>query len=261
MTLFEFDSQFRERATICRIFEMLPLFAPLADGHVFKWFALNIPMDLGTGGRFTSDMDIVACLRPKPALRGPEFYRTWEVKVALLCKDGSARSLKSGKTRGLINQMRAYREFGSPDVSLLDVYICEPGFMNRNVFPPEPARTTIVARMDELKKNGFGYQLLPFEHGKDGNTDTGLMAYPRLTQYGLPSTHFKLLPVTWTQPREGFSRLMAQLNTCYENELDQIAVGKGFVAVVFCRQCSQLGLTRMKEANLCPHCRADLLVQ
>jgi hypothetical protein len=32
-------------------------------GHVFRWFALNIPMDLGTAGSFTSDMDIIACLR------------------------------------------------------------------------------------------------------------------------------------------------------------------------------------------------------
>lgn len=108
MTLFESPSQFREKAAICRIFELLPLQAPLAEGHIFRWFALNIPMDLGTGGSFTSDMDILACLRPLPkSVRDrPSYpthsdgsiYRAWEVKVSLLYNDGTARSLKSGKT-------------------------------------------------------------------------------------------------------------------------------------------------------------------
>jgi hypothetical protein len=64
MTLFESPSQFREKAAICRIFELLPLQGPLAEGLIFRWFALNIPMHLGTGGGFTSDIDIIACLRP-----------------------------------------------------------------------------------------------------------------------------------------------------------------------------------------------------
>ena len=132
MTLFESPSQFREKATICRMFELLPLYAPLAEGHVFRWFALNMPMDLETGGRFTSDMDIVACLLPYPASaplqpyprpRGGLIYKTWEVKVSLLYKDGTARSLKSGKTRSTMKQLRAYRNFGSPDVSLLETCI------------------------------------------------------------------------------------------------------------------------------------------
>src|SRR6266436_8782064 len=112
MTLFESPSQFREKAAICRIFEMLPLQAPLAEGHIFRWFALNIPMDLGTSGSFTSDMDVIACLRPLPkSVRerssytphsDGNIYKTWEVKVSLLCGDGTARSLKSGKTSSTI---------------------------------------------------------------------------------------------------------------------------------------------------------------
>jgi hypothetical protein len=116
MTLFETPSQFREKAAICRIFELLPLQSPLAEGHVFRWFALNIPMDLGTGGSFTSDMDIIACLCPLPKyVSGPSYpphsdgyiYKTWEVKVSLLAKDGTPRSLKSGKTASTIRQLKA----------------------------------------------------------------------------------------------------------------------------------------------------------
>src|SRR5689334_17047420 len=125
MTLFGSTPQYREKATIWRIFSLLPLYSNLAEGRVFRLFAINIPMDLGTGGgEFTSDVDILARLHEYP--RSQEWmFPTWEVKVSLLCKDGSARSLKSGKTARTLTQLRAYRKFGSPAVSLLDVFVCE----------------------------------------------------------------------------------------------------------------------------------------
>jgi hypothetical protein len=271
MTLFESPSQFREKAAICRIFQLLPLQAPLAEGHVFRWFALNIPMDLGTGGSFTSDMDVIACLRPLPkSVRGRSsypphsdgyIYRTWEVKVSLLCRDGTARSLKSGKTARTIKQLRAYRRFGSANVSLLDVYVCEAGFMARNSFPPYPARQTILAKIADLKNEGFGYQVLPFEHEKNGDVDIGLKAFSIPTWYGSPSSSFKLLPVRQTPPLDGFARLMERLNECYEREVKRITQGQGFVCVVFCRSCHQLSLKPMKDAHLCGLCGKDLRFQ
>jgi NADPH-dependent 2,4-dienoyl-CoA reductase/sulfur reductase-like enzyme len=79
----------------------------------------------GTGGKFTSDVDVLA--RLYEFLRSREWiYKTWEVKVSLLYKDGTARSLKGGETKRTLQQLQAYRHFGSPDVSLLDVYIAKP---------------------------------------------------------------------------------------------------------------------------------------
>src|SRR5256885_11005672 len=135
MTLFESQSQYREKATIWRVFSLLPLYAALAGGRVWRWFAINIPMDLGTGGAFTSDIDILARLHNFP-LSKEWVYRTWEVKVSLLCKDGTARSLKSGKVGRTMTQLRSYRKFGSPDVSLLDIYLCEAGVMGPHRVPP-----------------------------------------------------------------------------------------------------------------------------
>lgn len=271
MTLFESPSQFREKATICRIFELLLLQAPLAEGHVFPWFALNIPMDLGTGGYFTSDMDIIACLRPPPrSVRGwPTYpvhsdgfiYKTWEVKVSLLCKDGTARSLKSGKTVSTIKQLRAYRKFGSPNVSLLDVYVCEAGFMRKNRFPPEPVRQSILAKIPFLKRDGFGYQILPFEHDKEGDEDVGLRTYHIPTWYDSSSSNLRLLPAAQNPPVEGFARLMGRLNACYAKGLQSKTRGKGFACVTFCRSCRELSLTSMKAADICIDCGADLLVQ
>lgn len=71
MVLFESESQYREKAAIWRLFSLLPLYGPLADGHIWEWFAVNVPMDLGTGGDFTSDIDILAvCVTIRPPMAG-----------------------------------------------------------------------------------------------------------------------------------------------------------------------------------------------
>lgn len=95
-------------------------------------------MDVGTGAgnEFTSDIDIIARLYDFPNSKN-WFYKTWEVKVSLLQKDGSARSLKIGKTKRTLNQLKAYKKFGSAITILLDIYILEDGFLENNSFPTE----------------------------------------------------------------------------------------------------------------------------
>lgn len=132
-------------------------------------------VDHGADEKFTSDIDILARLYDFP--RSKEWInKSWEVKVSLLCKNGTARSLKSGKIKRTINQLKAYREFGSPDVSLLDIYLCEAGFLVGNPFPPPSLKSSISRKIHELSRNRFVYQLLTFEHGKVGNDDVGLFA-------------------------------------------------------------------------------------
>jgi hypothetical protein len=270
MTLFEAPSQFREKAAICRIFE-LPTFAgSLAEGLVYRWFALNIPMDLGTGGSFNSDIDIIACLLlpPKSVPQRSSYrphsdgfvYKTWEVKVSLLCKDGTARSLKLGKTARTIAQLQAYKGFGAADASLLDVYICEAGFMDSNSFPPNPVKEAVNKRMPALKSEGFGYEMLPFEHAKYGDIDFGLKAFSIPTWYGSPSRKIRLLAAPRTAPNDGFARLIGCLNDCYRREIERFGNNRR-VCVVYCRACRQMSLVRMKQAWLCGVCNKDLRLQ
>lgn len=267
MTLFEFPGQYREKMAIWRIFSELPLYGPLAEGHRFRWFAFHIPMDLLTGGKFNSDMDAIVCLRPYP-VRGVQhnwdelFYKTWELKVSLLNKDGTTSSLKAGKTKKSLHQLHAYRNFGSPDVSLLEAYICETGFFHNNKFPPKDAKEAIRERFAELKKNGFGYLLLPFEHEKDGDIDVGLLA---------PETSLKLLSPVITQPKDPFSILVRHLNKFYDSQKKQRRhINPSREKIIFCRECRRLGLICMKERyrhdlfynpTNCPHCGTDLIAQ
>lgn len=253
MTLFDSESQYRERATIWRVFSLLPLYANLAGGRVMRWFAINIPMDLGTGGEFTSDIDVLACLDPYPA-SGGQIFRAWEVKVSLLCKDGTARSLKTGKLPRTITQLRAYRNFGAPAVSLLDVYICEAGFLRQNAFPPPSLHDSIQAKVVNLHQHRFGYQILPFEHGKDGDDDVGLF----LMQTGpsMLQTMVDLLPPLNSRPSGPFRQLAARIDDFFGN-----TGGQAMKQVTFCRECRRLQRVKMKVEYECPDCGADLVAQ
>jgi hypothetical protein len=258
MILFETESQYREKATIWRAFSLLPLYAPLAGGRIWRWFATNIPMDLMTGGGpFTSDIDIIARLYDYP--RSKEWlYKTWEVKVGILGKDGTGRSLKIGKIHRTKTQLNAYREFGSPDVSLLDMYICEAGFMRGNTFPPPVLHESISSKVDALRREGFGYQLLPFEHDKDGNGDDVGLTILTSEQNPLQTT-FNLVPAVADGPREPFLRLADRINTFFEQTGDRPR--KHFNQIVFCRECRQLQLICMKDEQACPACECDLVIQ
>ena len=214
-------------------------------------------MDLGTGGQFTSDIDILARLYDFPCSE-EWIYRTWEVKVSLLCKDGTARSLKSGKIGRATNQLRVYRDFGSPDVSLLDIYLCESGFMSHNVFPPASIEDTIFAKIAELSKDGFGYQLLPFEHGKDGEVDVGLLAIHPNEMDPLQTT-FNVLPARQLGPRDSFARLVRRIDQFFEGSGDPSH--NVMKQIVFCRDCRTLQLIKMKDEHRCPSCSDDLIRQ
>ncbi len=255
MTLFESASQYREKAAIWRIFSLLPLFGPLAGGRVWRWFAVNIPMDMGSGGLFTSDIDIIARLHDLPQSKA-WLYRTWEVKVSLLCKDGSARSLKVGKFKRTLTQLNAYRDFGSPAVSLLEVYVCESGFMKQHAFPPPMLHRSLMAKIADLRAKQFGYQLLPFEHEQRGDDDVGLFAIPK--RWNPLETTFNLLPPQISSPAQPFSRLADRLNEFFEQNKNPQKHRK---QIVFCKACRQMQLIRMKDEHGCPNCNDDLICQ
>jgi len=273
MTLFDSDSQYREKAAIFRVFSLLPLFSSLLSGCVCRWFAVNIPMDLGTNGGYAGDIDILTCLKrwpnnlspwpnslspwPSDTPKSGSFYRTWEVKVAKLHKNGETHSLKRGKTRKILSQPDIHREFGSPNVSLLDVYLCEEGLLGKGEagFPP-CAQQSVYERIPELQSNRYGYQILPFGHDKDKDDDVGLYAPGRGAN--MDSALNVLYPAV-SQPRQPFTTLAARINSVWEAE----KTGGPFQQmVVFCRVCRSLKVISTKaDEYQCPDCRDDLVVQ
>ena len=257
MTLFESDSQYRERATLWRIFSLLPLFANLSLGKMWRWFAVNVPMDLGTGGSFTSDVDILAKLSNMPKENSWSYYAL-EVKVSLLHNDGSASSLKAGKTKRTVTQLEAYRDFGIPVVSLLDVQICETGFFHRiRAFPTKEMLKPIETKFDRLRAAGFGYQLLPFEHQTKDGRDVGLSAIS--TSDVPPKTWMNLLTPRVTQAKHPFSKWSNTLSEFFESCPDYLR--KHFMQIVYCKACRSLQLIDMRMSFECPDCGDDMYYQ
>jgi hypothetical protein len=234
------------------------LFGPLAGGNVFRWFAVNIPQDLCTGGRHFTDLDAILRYHDHPR-SNHWFYKTWEVKVYLIQRDGKIRNARRQKKKleGVIEQMGKYRAFGSPDVTLLEVYVCEDGFRFGNDFPNERVKYEIRKKVGPLQAAGFGYQLLPFEHGTLDGRDAGLFASSNTS--GLPAIH-DVLRARKTWPcSDGFNALVERLDYFFESQPDNGR--KSFSQIVFCRNCLRLQLIQMKDGSLCTNCKDDLVQQ
>jgi hypothetical protein len=245
------------------------LFVPLSSEHIMNWFAVNMPMDLDTGGSFTSDIDIIARLRGIPGhpVAAGHFYRTWEVKVSLLYKNGATKSLKVGigKIRKVVNQLKAYRDFGSPEVSLLDIYLCEAGGSMNYLYNIKDSLST---KFSELKYHSFGYHVLPFGYGKREDHDFGLHFLPAPPRFSLHPNPFMAFPVAAflrapvTPIRPPFSNLAERIDNFVKEQKDKGAYKGVFQhTVMFCRECRQLQLIRIKEEYTCPNCGDDLIAQ
>ncbi len=131
-----------------------------------------------------------------------------------MLKDGSARSLKAGKTKRTLTQLKAYKEFGAASTTLLDIYVCEDGFLENNIFPTEAVNDVSNNKISELEPLGFGYQILPFEHMKEGDTDVGLftpggLLHPKRIQ---GEANIDILSPNDFGHRQPFSRLVDDLN-------------------------------------------------
>jgi hypothetical protein len=139
----------------------------------------------------------------------------------------------------------------------LDVYLCEAGFMGNNPFPPSILKKSVSKKLAVLSGDHFGYQLLPFEHGKDGDNDVGLSVIRNVSN---PiETTMDVLPALVSKPTKPFSHLVGQINRFFE--WTKFWRGNHFKQIVFCRNCRKLQLICMREEHMCPTCRSDLIKQ
>jgi hypothetical protein len=260
VTLFQSNPQYREKLTIWQVLSLLPLYGTLAEGRIYRWFAVNIPMriNLMTGELFTGDIDIIACLNDFPHSR-EWIYKTWEVKVSLLYGDGSARSLKAGKVKKQITQLNAYMQFGAPEVTLLDIYICEQGFFKKNLFPSNALIDLIKEKQKELRILGFGYQLLPFEL-EEKNGEVQRITTIR-SSINLKQNTFKVAFTNNFGLRQPFSRLVNDINSFYNQRLSTLSKKRPNQIIVYCKRCQQFQLIDMRKEQNCPNCNDDLVAQ
>lgn len=251
--LFQFDPQNRESAAIWRLVRKLPLNFGLADGRIFRWWAINIPLNLLPSSRFYGDIDLMICTLSTPMEPPSIFYKTWEIKLMLVDKSGKPRSLKSNKTEEILNQLRIHREFGSPEVSLLELYLHEAGSKAFKFFPQEGVFVVVEKRAKELQKRLFGYQVLPFGHGKnESGEDFGI--FTPQNPFNPRKATVDLLRAARTEAKGAFLELAQYLSAFAESESKRLSRPLGAAVVAYCRVCRELCLIHRKDEVRCYRC-------
>jgi len=255
--LFEFDPQSRETAAIWRLVRTLPLHLGLPEGRIFRWWAINIPLNLLPASHFCGDIDLMVCTLSTPMEPPGIFYKSWEIKLMLVDKSGKPRSLKSNRTAEILNQLEVHREFGSPDITLLELYLHEAGSKAFEFFPTEEVFLVLAKRATELQKRFFGYQVLPFGHRKNKNgEDLGIYVLPNPFQPGKPTVDF--LRAAKTEAKGEFLELAQHLSAFAESESKRRFKPLGPVAVTYCRVCRKLCLIHRTDKVCCYRCLAPL---
>jgi hypothetical protein len=249
--LFEFDPGHRETAAIWRLVRKAPLHYGLAEDRRTRWWAINIPLNLLPNSKFCGDIDLMVCTLSTPRERPAIFYKTWEIKLMLVDKSGKPHSLKSNKTEGILKQLKVHREFGSPSASLLELYLHEGEAFK--VFPLKDVRCIIERRGKELQKQLFGYDVLPFAHGKnERGEDFGI--FFRQNPFQPDQATFNLLKAVRTEPKGAFLELAQYLSVFAESESKRLSKPLGFVVVAYCRVCRKLCLVPKRDEACCYNC-------
>lgn len=255
MSLFHASSQNRESLTIWEIFTYLPLYAELSDGEVYKWYAFNIPMRIVQGTRYNSDIDIVGCFSDRC---GSGFsYKTWEVKVSLVDKEGKSHSLKAGKTKDVLKQLRAYRDFGSPSVTLLESYICEQGYFEKFRGLPDEIEKLVREKIPYFQNEGFGYQLLPFQQNMVG----GKIAVSGMTLPGRFTPLLKIIKSVVRSSSDDFVKLTGKIWGFIMSNPNPSMAPVHKQLITYCSSCKSLCTIERKEAPVCPNCGKPILFQ
>ena len=223
-----------------------------------RWWAINVPLNLLPKCRFDGDIDLMVCSLSTPREQPDIFYKTWEVKVVLLNKDGRPRSLKRNKTEAILNQLKVHRRFGSPDVSLLELYHHETGTKTLKYFPTAEVFDVLQRRAKRLGKEMFGYQILPFTYGRnEQGEDFGIFTLENLFATPREAT-FEIVKPLRTEAREPFLSLAHHLSAFAERESKQMSKPLGLTVVAYCRACKRSCLIGRRDEVRCYHCFESL---
>lgn len=262
--LFDFESQFREKRTLWRLFELAPSRYELAHGRIFRWFGINIPFSL-VGGQ--EDVDLLMSLKDLPARKFAVIYETLELKATLITRHGKAISPKAGptKTKHLVGQLSKYRELGSPPVGPLEIYVCEDGFFETQQPLPREVRNAIASKRDSPSGRGFGYTVVVMQYDRPSERERAQSNYfglRTLQRTGFPSTPMiRVLPPLSADAHVPFTQLIEMMETFVNGETTAKRVTLGKCIVTYCHRSRTLITVDHKGDYRCGNCGDALVMQ
>src|SRR6185437_14349930 len=108
----------------------------------------------------------------------------------------------------------------------------------------------------------FGYSLLAFQHGKDGDSDVGVKVLKPAAMWRYPSNPSAMPILKARAQKEGraFEELCSRINEFVDSEksLPTYSV-RGFRVVTYCRECKCLVLLKTHGDCACYRCHSDLI--
>ncbi|MBN1325739.1 tetratricopeptide repeat protein [Candidatus Falkowbacteria bacterium] len=247
--MFSVKAQVRETKSILKLFQT-PNWAALCN-DTFTWFAINIPYELINNHKFKGDIDLLVKM-PKelpPIEDGPARYRSFEIKSILVEKSGKARSLKRGKHKNALKQLKKLKEFGSDQVILLEIYHIERGFSNFNNFPTQEIKQEIINKTNLFKENEFGYLIIRDEPSatiQDGMG--GILSFPQNILTARPHTI-----------KSPFIDLIKYIDEFWKKETSNRSFG-GISVISYCKRCKKLIILDTRDETMtCSNCRSSIL--
>jgi hypothetical protein len=247
--LFNSESGEREKACAWRLQSSIMRFSALTNGS-WKWRAVGIPLGL-VDPAHQGDIDLLFAMRPPPMRENgrlkfpPPIHRCFELKTAKVKVSGEVKSLKRGKFHKTIGQLKKLREFGAPQVFLLEVFIVEAGYSDTADRMPEEARKAVAWKHEQISRKPFGYITLALEQMAGySEADTGLV-WPTAT----------VQPASTQTPQSPFTELIAALDRFAD---ENGAVGAKNV-IGYCDPCRTLVTIDKLGPYRCLKCATDLI--
>jgi len=252
--LFNINGQVRENFAIIKLLKSRDIF--FLCNNTYSWIAVNIPLNM-CGGSVKGDIDILIAMPifPKDFPQNQKgrmrhIYRTFEVKVSKIDKQGNCKSLKFGnKFNKTKKQLYKLIKSGSQQTFLLTIFVLESGYHNNFDKLPKLLISLIEKKVREVKNEDFGYvcTFLEQQTGWDEEKTPPMTHAPK-----------SLKPAKIKKLDDPIKNIIKHLEKFWkENEI------KDFSKIPFiahCPKCKKLNILYAKDSSYkCKYCKKDII--
>lgn len=232
---YKIDNNRREKAAIWNLLDNSISLSALCN-DTWKWFAVNIPLNLVDKNQPNGDIDIlVHALFFKG---GPDLlrsvYRCFEVKTSKISTNDEIKSLKSiKKFKKIKGQLGKLKDFGANQIFLLWAFILEPRY---DKALPKKIYIDAMKKLNQIAGSDFGYELFFIERSNTIRFNQNVHPAKELTIKG------------------PFQKIIDELNNFWNNNH-----GSAFyTAISYCERCQRLTLVNISGPHHCEFCRKKL---
>lgn len=245
--LYNIDNQKREKFAILKL---LSSHFDFLCNDTWKWFAVNIPLDL-CGGTIKGDIDIlVAMVRFKISqgkIVGEEvIYRVFEVKTTKIDKNGNFKSLKINKFEKIKQQLYKLINAGSQQTFLTEIFILEADYSKKFIKLPDFVASFIRDKVSKIKNEKFGYNCIILEQQRGFDEEKTGIFHMSMCLKGA-----EILKI-----ENPIKCVVKQVEDFWEQEKTS---AKGLAFIAYCEKCKKLNILCIdNQTHVCRYCKGTI---